>query len=61
MAVCITSVDLVNDLLTSVEKLVRGEGLSEQMIAEIHRQYREVESKSSQFLHEVKTLWPLPH
>ena len=37
------SVDLMNDLLASVEQLANGRGLSESMILEIHRQYREVE------------------
>ena len=37
------SVDLVNDLLASVEQLANGHGLSESMILEIHKQYREVE------------------
>ena len=37
------SVDLVNDLLASVEQLANGHGLSESMILEIHRQYREIE------------------
>ena len=44
-SVCITSVELVDNLLTSIEKLVQGEGLTDQMITEIHRQYREVESE----------------
>ena len=37
------TVNLVNDLLTSVEQLSKGQGLSEDMILEIHKQYREVE------------------
>lgn len=45
--VCITCVDLVVDLLTSVEKLVKGEGLSEAKVKEILWQYREDDSACS--------------
>ena len=39
--VCITSVDLVVELLSSVELMVKGQGLSEAKVKEILWQYRE--------------------
>ncbi len=37
------SVNLVNDLLTTVDALIQGEGLSEEVIISIHKQYSETE------------------
>ncbi|ELT87809.1 hypothetical protein CAPTEDRAFT_215541 [Capitella teleta] len=42
--VCITCVDLVVDLLSSVERLAKGEGLTEAKVKEILWQYREEDS-----------------
>ncbi len=39
------TIDLINDLLSSVEQLSKGCGLSQSMVMEIHRQYREVEGE----------------
>ncbi len=44
-AICISTVNLINDLLTSIEQLVKGQGLTNYMIREIHTQYKELEGK----------------
>ena len=44
-AVCISSVQLIADLLTSVEQLVKGQGLSDNMVEEIHAQYKETDGE----------------
>ncbi len=40
------TVQVINDLLSSVEQLSKGQGLSEEMILQIHKQYREVEGST---------------
>ena len=47
-AVCITSVDLINTLLTSADLIVQGQGLTENKVAEMLAWYKDSEGQLSQ-------------
>ena len=43
--VCVTSVSLVNDLVTSLDKLCHGHGLSDDIVVQLHKLCSEVDGK----------------